>query len=96
MSLRREAKDNHHNELICDICYVHYNRTTRQPLIVCSHNHQVCSYCIRLIRKNKKCPFCRTPIDLAKIKIDYQTMSKLTPDPLLSNVRYQKEQPEYF
>lgn len=83
-------------ELTCDICYLHYNRTNRQPLLLCQHSHLVCSECIREIRKKKQCPFCRTPLDLDHIRIAYPILRQLPADPQDPNARYRKEQPEFF
>ena len=74
-------------DLICGICYLPFNTSTQLPLIACDNKHIVCSACIRPIRRNKKCPYCRLPLHQERLKIDYKTLDKIPQDPLKPNMR---------
>lgn len=54
----------------CNICYNQYDFEENKPLLICSQDHSICRECLRAIRRNLKCPFCREIIRINRIRLN--------------------------
>lgn len=54
----------------CNICYNQYDLGDNKPLLICSQDHSICRECLKAIRRNLRCPFCRENIRLNRIRLN--------------------------
>jgi hypothetical protein len=61
----------------CNICCNRYDQEEYKPLLICQNDHSVCRACLRTIIRKPRCPFCRTAIDLHRIRLNRQALLSL-------------------
>lgn len=54
----------------CDICFNNYNRSDKQPVIICTMHHTICKECMTSLESKPNCPFCREHIKFDKVVVN--------------------------